>query len=73
MQDTIEDTLRLAGFGHRPSRFPNKREVFRLTGGAAVGDMDALEAAAFAEDALAKARPPEVCGCPFNACVCEPD
>lgn len=43
-EPAIEARLAERGYGHRPSRFPGKREVFVLATGEIVGQLDAHDA-----------------------------
>jgi hypothetical protein len=40
---SLADALAAAGFGYRPSRYPDKREVYRLSDGEVMGQFDAAE------------------------------
>lgn len=43
-EKTLADQLADAGYGYRPSKFPNKQEVFRVSDGEVMGQFDAFQA-----------------------------
>lgn len=56
----LSQQLADAGFGHRPCRIVNKREVFRASDGEVMGQFDAFEAYYWLTRTILKTHPPAV-------------